>query len=424
VIWPRQEAVPAQWPNSYIALGDSYASGIGAGKYVPPADGEIKRCKRFDGSYPSQLKAMLGQVPDEKFDFVACSGNQLQHLPAQFEKLGDKRAQLVTLSISGNDFYFGPVVENCIYNYTSYVFSDTRLEVPCQEILQVATERVFGNEVFEEYKAAVRKILDERLLPDDVSSAAKSVLVITGYAKFFPTPKQGDRCSEYRFPLTPALETIFKTNKLKFGTRQQMNELVDLVNERIRKEIVTLSDRIQFVDIDAGFEGHRFCEKNHDREPEGANDPDVWFTSINTKLEEDSFVPNPDSELERSWDEWSKRAAAEAGQGGGDGDEGDLFPGIPNELRKSSVFHPKTAGHAKTAAVTKDTLDKWAAANPLPVIVPVTDFPDNQPGIIPVLPMPEPVQPMPPVEKPRPPFEPIPKPGQNPCFEHGTNICI
>jgi len=421
-----QQRQATQWPTSYIALGDSYAAGIGAGKYVEPRDDpETRLCKRFDGSYPSQLKAMLGQVPDDKFDFVACSGHELKNLTSQFDKLGDKRAELVTLSISGNDFSFGPVVEHCIYNHRARLIgSDTSIAGECQDHLHNATLAVFEDAVWIEFEGMVKRILAERLAPD--SSWGKSLLVITGYAKFFPKPEEGDECSKYRFPLNPAADTFFLSNVVTVGTRRTINDLVDEVNRRIQDQIVKLSDRIKFVGIDGGFENQRFCEAGR-KTPEGANDPEVWFTSLNTKLLEDNFAPDANSAVDKAWVEWADALAADtakASDGGGNdgggnaGGDDDFRPG---ELKAASSFHPKTAGHAKTAASVKDTLDQWVADGQ--VIVPVTDFPEPEP--IPVGPIPEDESSPPQTEpSPEPRPDPIPKPNQDPCHSHGINICI
>jgi hypothetical protein len=90
-----------------VSSHSGFAAGIGAGKYFQPIDDEVTRCKRFDGSYPAQAKALMTMVT--AFDFVACSGDVISGLDGQHQKLGDKRADVVTLSISGNDFKFGMI---------------------------------------------------------------------------------------------------------------------------------------------------------------------------------------------------------------------------------------------------------------------------------------------------------------------------
>ncbi|KAF4614313.1 hypothetical protein G7Y89_g15423 [Cudoniella acicularis] len=70
----------------------------------------------------------------------------------------------------------------------------------------------------------------------------------------------------------------------------------------------------------------------------------------------------------------------------GNGD-GDLIPGLPNELQQNSVFHPKTAGHASTAAKVKQVVDDWSKENghneaPPPQVCDATDAPNIPSKII------------------------------------------
>lgn len=68
------------------------------------------QCQRQNGSYPSQLFELnpFNSNPSS-FDFVACSGDELDDIDAQIAKLAYKKFDLVTLTISGNDFGFGDI---------------------------------------------------------------------------------------------------------------------------------------------------------------------------------------------------------------------------------------------------------------------------------------------------------------------------
>jgi lysophospholipase L1-like esterase len=105
-------------PKSYAALGDSYAAGIGAGTFTRGSiDGRDNPCARTNGAYPFVLAKSLGLLEKESqrnltgwTDFYACSGDELHNLDAQIKQMKGKRVDLITLSISGNDFLFGDVV--------------------------------------------------------------------------------------------------------------------------------------------------------------------------------------------------------------------------------------------------------------------------------------------------------------------------
>ncbi|KAL8957146.1 MAG: hypothetical protein Q9183_006137, partial [Haloplaca sp. 2 TL-2023] len=110
---PRQDKLKFR---SYTALGDSFASGIGAGAPAPENVG-FEDCRRRLGSYPVLFAQK--HKPDQ-FQFNACSGFQIDSTidvqinapTSQFET-----PDLVTLSIGGNDgaSFFG-IAEYCIYN--------------------------------------------------------------------------------------------------------------------------------------------------------------------------------------------------------------------------------------------------------------------------------------------------------------------
>ncbi len=102
---------------SYVALGDSYSSGVGTRTYID--DGTS--CQRSIYAYPELAAQRLGAA----LTFDACGGaktadvlnNQLGHLSAS--------TSLVTISIGGNDAGFSSVIEQCAlpwpYNCTTDV---------------------------------------------------------------------------------------------------------------------------------------------------------------------------------------------------------------------------------------------------------------------------------------------------------------
>lgn len=201
-----QRQVEAAWPSSYVAMGDSFAAGIGAGNFYD--DPGAKKCKRFTGSYPSLVKTGITSLIS--IDFVTCSGDKLQHLDAQHAQVKVKRADIVTLSISGNDFGFGKAVEKCIYNYGGPLSSsDDTKDKECKAALDASEDLVDGNEVWEKYEKAVQKILSDRLTENP-----KSFLIITGYAKFF-ADDNGDFCGDKRLAVTGI---PYKTNLVSHFT--------------------------------------------------------------------------------------------------------------------------------------------------------------------------------------------------------------
>jgi lysophospholipase L1-like esterase len=98
-------ADPAAAAGKYVALGDSYASGTGAGDY-----GDSGSCKRSANSY-AQLWANANG-PSE-FAFVACSGAVTSDVLANQVGALTADTALVTISIGGNDAGFADVMTDC-----------------------------------------------------------------------------------------------------------------------------------------------------------------------------------------------------------------------------------------------------------------------------------------------------------------------
>jgi lysophospholipase L1-like esterase len=89
----------------YVALGDSYSSGTGAGSY-----GSSGSCKRSANSYP-QLWANANAP--SSFAFVACSGAVTSDVLNNQISAVTSATALVTISIGGNDAGFADVMITC-----------------------------------------------------------------------------------------------------------------------------------------------------------------------------------------------------------------------------------------------------------------------------------------------------------------------
>jgi lysophospholipase L1-like esterase len=98
-------ADPVVAAGKYVALGDSYASGTGAGGY-----GDSGGCKRSANSY-AQLWANANAP--SAFDFVACSGAVTGDVLANQVGAVTADTSLVTISIGGNDAGFADVMTDC-----------------------------------------------------------------------------------------------------------------------------------------------------------------------------------------------------------------------------------------------------------------------------------------------------------------------
>lgn len=141
----------------YVALGDSYSSGVGTREYYANSGS----CYRSPHAYPVKAAAARGHT----LNFAACSGartgdvinNQLGGL--------NSATRYVTISIGGNDAGFSSVITQCakpwpyscnsnITNAQSYinntlpgqlnsVFSQIRTRAPSAKMVMVGYPRLF-----------------------------------------------------------------------------------------------------------------------------------------------------------------------------------------------------------------------------------------------------------------------------------------
>jgi lysophospholipase L1-like esterase len=105
-------AVPAKAATiNYVALGDSYSSGVGSSG----------SCDRSPNAYPA-LWAAANSVTS--FTFAACSGAKVADvISGQLSSLSSSTT-LVSFTIGGNDAGFSSIMESCILSSTSTCESD------------------------------------------------------------------------------------------------------------------------------------------------------------------------------------------------------------------------------------------------------------------------------------------------------------
>ena len=96
----------------YVALGDSYSSGVGAGDYISSSGS----CDRSSLAYPEQWADAHSYA---SFVSVACSGaTTADVLSSQVSALSPSTT-LVSITIGGNDAGFSSVMETCVLSSTS-----------------------------------------------------------------------------------------------------------------------------------------------------------------------------------------------------------------------------------------------------------------------------------------------------------------
>ncbi|MGW1051589.1 SGNH/GDSL hydrolase family protein [Streptomyces sp. NPDC002521] len=110
------QGAPATAGAGYVALGDSYSAGVGAGDYLPGR----RSCKRSSRAYPVLWAAAHGATA---FAFPACNGAGAKDvLTGQLGTLGPG-TRLVTLTVGGSDAGFAAVMTSCDLGGTSRCLS-------------------------------------------------------------------------------------------------------------------------------------------------------------------------------------------------------------------------------------------------------------------------------------------------------------
>ncbi|EEP70838.1 hypothetical protein MCAG_01165 [Micromonospora sp. ATCC 39149] len=147
---------------NYVALGDSYSSGVGAGPY----DQSI--CLRSEKSY-APLWAAAHQVAS--FTFPACSGAVTADVINKQVSALSASTTLVTITIGGNDAGFVDVITSCRFGTTS------NCEDAVDEAKAFATTELPGR--LDRTYATIRE------------KAPNARLVVLGYPRLFETTSCG-----------------------------------------------------------------------------------------------------------------------------------------------------------------------------------------------------------------------------------------
>jgi hypothetical protein len=104
--------------DRYVALGDSFASGVGTNSYTLSSS-----CKRGVFAYPYLISQ---QRPNTALDFVACSGATTSSLMANQIQAVNTATTIVTVTIGGNDIRFADLIAQCTLGECSSTLDSTK----------------------------------------------------------------------------------------------------------------------------------------------------------------------------------------------------------------------------------------------------------------------------------------------------------
>ncbi|WP_025272349.1 SGNH/GDSL hydrolase family protein [Haloglycomyces albus] len=204
-------AAAADTPTQYVALGDSYAAGTGAGDYY--VDGSI--CFRSQNAYAPVWSEETGA----ELEFAACGGATIPDVyDNQIEKLNDD-TDLVTLSIGGNDVGFADIMISCT------ILPD----FACIDKIDAAEED------------GVNRVAGElaQLYADIAAAAPNAEVHIVGYPHLFNE------------------ENCVANLGMSIVEQQRVNSGVDTMNDVIEQAATEAG--FGFINPTAAFDGHGVC---------------------------------------------------------------------------------------------------------------------------------------------------------------------
>lgn len=203
---------PVHAAPSYVALGDSYASGVGTRSYIN--DGTS--CQRSTYAYPYLLAQQKGYA----LNFKACSGATISTVTNSQLSAVSATTTYVTISVGGNDAGFSNVITEC---------AQPGWMSNCNSAIDGA-------------QSYINNTLPGRLstLYGSVKSRAPSaVVVITGYPRLF----MGEDCNA---------GTFFSSSEMT-----RLNQTADLLNQKLAS--AASAKGFKFANPTSRFVGHAVC---------------------------------------------------------------------------------------------------------------------------------------------------------------------
>jgi lysophospholipase L1-like esterase len=205
-------ATPAQAASTvrYVALGDSYSSGVGAGSYTS----ESGSCQRSTKAYPALWAAANAPA---SYAFVACSGATTTSVSSSQLSALSSTTTLVSITVGGNDVGFADIMRTCaLYGTTQCVAAVQTAEDKARASLPGLLDNVYN---------AIR------------SRAPNARVVVLGYPVFY---QLGTTCIG-----------------LSATSHAKINEGINLVDDLTRA--AAGRHGFVFADVRSIFVGHQLC---------------------------------------------------------------------------------------------------------------------------------------------------------------------
>jgi lysophospholipase L1-like esterase len=222
----------AQSVEHYVALGDSYSSGVGAGSYI----GSSGSCDQSTNAYPA-----LWDTANQPASYVseACSGATTKTvLSSQLSALSTATT-LVSITVGGNDVGFSSVMETCVLESTS----------SCVSAVNHA-EALTASQLPGELDSVLSAIS---------ADAPNARVVVLDYPRLYDLNKSSSCIG------------------LSTTDRTDLNQGADQLDDQIKAAAARHSD--VFADVRGAFTGHEICDSSS------------WLHSVNFLDVSESYHP-------------------------------------------------------------------------------------------------------------------------------------
>ena len=224
-------AAVAMAQPQYVALGDSYSSGVGTRVFYNEAGG----CSRSPDAYAPKIAAARGY----SLSFQACGGAKTTEVNSKQLGTLSSGTSLVTITIGGNDAGFSEVIISCALYYFTCGSSISSADSFIQKSLPGLLDTTYG---------------------DIRSKSSAAHVVVLGYPHLFTS--EGKTCN---------------VNLLTSSHEKELNHSADLLDEVIKGRAA--AHGFTFVDPRQAFLSHEVCSSSE------------WLNGQSNPLSE-SYHPN------------------------------------------------------------------------------------------------------------------------------------
>jgi lysophospholipase L1-like esterase len=221
--------------TNYVALGDSYSSGVGSGSY-------INSCDVSESAYPYLYDKAHSSIA---FTDEACSGAKTSDVISSQLGALSSSTNLVSITIGGNDAGFSTVMEDCVLEGTS----------GCVSAVDSA----------ESYAKNTLPGLLDTTYADIRKDAPNAHVIVLGYPEFYDL-SQSSGCVG-----------------LSGTSRTAVNGAADELDSVIATEAAKYGNFV-YEDVRSNFSGHEICDSS------------PWLHSLNWLDISESYHPTADGQ--------------------------------------------------------------------------------------------------------------------------------